>query len=327
MILLLSSSDDVNLDHVIDWLKFHRHEHLRLNADDLMEEPLHLSLHPAQLTFRRKAVDLDSVGIVWLRKFGNFHRSRYHARAATRLRRDSLVQLQREHASILSALTALLDDKRWLTHPSRVRVNKLDMLLRARQCGMSTPETHVLNRKDDLARLLAQGEYISKSIYEPLFLKEPDGLYSMFTRAIEPEEARRVGEHFFPSLVQRKVDKEYELRVFYLDGECHAMAIFSQKSEGTALDFRKIDWTRPTRTVPYALPERLESAIQRFMRSLGLNCGSLDIIKSTDGDYYFLEVNPTGQFGMVSYPCNYSLYEKIAQYLIAHDLRPQEVHR
>ena len=31
----------------------------------------------------------------------------------------------------------------------------------------------------------------------------------------------------------------------------------------------------------------------------------------------FLEVNPVGQFGMVSLPCNYQLEKRIAQYLIA----------
>jgi hypothetical protein len=34
------------------------------------------------------------------------------------------------------------------------------------------------------------------------------------------------------------------------------------------------------------------------------------------GEYVFLEVNPIGQFGMVSAPCNYNLEKKIAQYLI-----------
>ncbi|WP_338865077.1 grasp-with-spasm system ATP-grasp peptide maturase [Myxococcus stipitatus] len=326
MILLLSTSDDTNLDHVIDWLKLQAHAYLRLNADDVMEEPLHLSLQPPRLAFRGHEVDLSQVGVVWLRKFGNFRRSAFHARAASRLRRESLLQLEREHASLLTALTSLLEDKHWLTHPSRLRVNKVEMLLKAQRSGLLTPETHVLNRGEDLSRLLAGGEYISKSLFEPLFLKEEGGLYSMFTRTLEPEELPRMGEHFFPSLVQRKVEKEYELRVFYLDGECHTMAIFSQQSERTRQDFREIDWTRPTRMVPYALPMELEEAIRRFMRAIGLNCGSLDIIKSTDGGYYFLEVNPSGQFGMVSHPCNSFLYEKIARYLIDHDLRAQEAH-
>lgn len=41
-----------------------------------------------------------------------------------------------------------------------------------------------------------------------------------------------------------------------------------------------------------------------------------NIVVDEKGDYYFLEVNPVGQYGMVEFPCNYKLNEKIAKYLI-----------
>ncbi len=55
------------------------------------------------------------------------------------------------------------------------------------------------------------------------------------------------------------------------------------------------------------------------MDKIGLNCGSIDMIRGTDGKYYFLEVNPNGQFGMVSSPCNLGLYKLVAETLIAKD--------
>jgi len=51
------------------------------------------------------------------------------------------------------------------------------------------------------------------------------------------------------------------------------------------------------------------------MKAVNLNTGSLDFIKSTDGEYVFLEVNPAGQFGMTSASCNYYLHKEIANYL------------
>ena len=47
-----------------------------------------------------------------------------------------------------------------------------------------------------------------------------------------------------------------------------------------------------------------------------LKNGSIDIIRGVDNNYYFLEVNPVGQFGMVSNPCNYNIEEKFALKLI-----------
>jgi ATP-GRASP peptide maturase of grasp-with-spasm system len=323
MILLLSSSNDVNLDHVVDWLRLYGHPFLRINSDDVLEEDFHLSLSPPSLVVRQQKVSLQDVGSVWLRKWGNFRRTGWFKQAERRLDAERLMQLSREFSVTLTALTVLLKDKHWLTHPSRVHVNKLEMLDQAQAAGLTIPETHLINRKARLEQLLRQGEFITKSSFEPMFLKQPDGFYSMFTQLLTAGDVDGFDETFFPSLVQRKVDKAYELRVFYLDGELYTMAIFSQRTERTALDFRDYDWSDPNRCVPYQLPEDVTQAVQRFMRAVGLNCASLDMIKGRDGDYYFLEVNPTGQFGMTAFPCNYPLYEKIAQYLIAHD-RPQE---
>ena len=48
------------------------------------------------------------------------------------------------------------------------------------------------------------------------------------------------------------------------------------------------------------------------MDALHLETGSLDLVKTIDGRLVFLEVNPVGQFGMVSIPCNYHLERNIA---------------
>jgi D-alanine-D-alanine ligase-like ATP-grasp enzyme len=51
------------------------------------------------------------------------------------------------------------------------------------------------------------------------------------------------------------------------------------------------------------------------MRELGVNTGSIDMIYTKDNEYVFLEVNPTGQFGMTSVPCNYPIDLEVAKFL------------
>ena len=121
---------------------------------------------------------------------------------------------------------------------------------------------------------------------------------------------------FSPSLFQGYIEKEYELRIFFLDDSFYSMVIFSQSNEKTKIDFRNYDIEKPNRVCPYSLPKKIERKITKLMNTIGLNTGSIDMIKSTDGNYYFLEVNPSGQFGMTGIPCNYDLYEKVASYLI-----------
>lgn len=93
------------------------------------------------------------------------------------------------------------------------------------------------------------------------------------------------------------------------------MAIFSQMEETAAVDFRANENKSKVRKVPFLLPKQQEEKLHQLMQSLGLNTGSIDIIQAKDGDFYFLEVNPAGQIGMTSIPCNYYLEKHIAEFL------------
>ncbi len=55
------------------------------------------------------------------------------------------------------------------------------------------------------------------------------------------------------------------------------------------------------------------------MKKLNLDTGSIDLIKDLSGNYYFLEVNPQGQFGgMKEYGLD--IEKNIAEYLIQNDI-------
>jgi len=123
-------------------------------------------------------------------------------------------------------------------------------------------------------------------------------------------------ETVLPTLLQAMVDKAWEVRAFYLAGELHAMAIFSQHDQQTAVDFRRYNRTRPNRAVPYRLPGEVQEQLRALMRELQMDTGSLDLVRTPDGRHVFLEVNPAGQFGMVSHRCNYRLEKKVAEHLI-----------
>jgi hypothetical protein len=94
------------------------------------------------------------------------------------------------------------------------------------------------------------------------------------------------------------------------------MAIFSQGDRQTEVDFRRYNRTRPNRAVPYRLPGDIVGKLRTLMGSLGMDTGSQDLIRTPDGRHVFLEVNPAGQFGMVSHRCNYHLEKRMAEYLI-----------
>jgi glutathione synthase/RimK-type ligase-like ATP-grasp enzyme len=93
------------------------------------------------------------------------------------------------------------------------------------------------------------------------------------------------------------------------------MAIFSQDEIQTKIDQRRYNMTDPNRMVPYTLPKHIESKLLQLMKNLELETGSVDLIKTVDGKYYFLEVNPVGHYEIISYICNYNINREIAKYL------------
>src|SRR5262249_43210309 len=131
--------------------------------------------------------------------------------------------------------------------------------------------------------------------------------YLLYTEELDEERIARLPARFTPSLFQESLEKECEVRTFFLAGELFSAAIFSQTDSRTRTDFRRYNFKRPNRIVPYRLPEDVARKLTRLMGLLGLLTGSLDLICTKDGRLVFLEVNPIGQFGMISDPCNYHL--------------------
>ena len=93
------------------------------------------------------------------------------------------------------------------------------------------------------------------------------------------------------------------------------MAIYSQQNKSTSIDYRRYDQTDPNRCVPFELPNDIKQSIFLLFEKLKLDSGSVDLIYSTSKKFYFLEVNPNGQFGNLSKNCNYFIEKEIANYL------------
>jgi ATP-GRASP peptide maturase of grasp-with-spasm system len=201
-----------------------------------------------------------------------------------------------------------LENKKHINKESNYHINKLLVLGKAKGIGFDVPTYYLAENTDDVI----VNETITKTITGNSILENfdenCDGL--MYTTIIEKKEDR----DFFISFFQEKVEKDFEIRTFYLNGKCWSMAIFSQKDEQTKIDFRRYNKKKPNRNVRYNLPKIIEDKIHLLMKALDLNCGSLDFIKKGE-QYYFLEVNPIGQFGNVSYHCNYELFKEVAEAL------------
>lgn len=317
MILIFTEHNDASTIKVIDWLKFvHNKDFLRINTD--FETPISIkSLNGTQsflFKHEENIVDFTEINAIWFRR-GSFKINKNIIKEENIESRLVNEYINYESSVLTDYLNYLLQRKQFLGSPYLQDINKLYVLEKAESLKIKIPKTNILTTKSDLALFIKRKKAITKAIGGTLFIRTPEyNLFSM-TNLIEKKHLKYIPDTFPPSLFQEYIEKKYEIRTFYLKGSCYSMAIFSQTDEKTRVDFRNYNHSKPNRRVPFQLPKTMENKIRKLMKGLGLDTGSLDIIVNKKNQFVFLEVNPVGQFGMVSFPCNYQLEKKIADIL------------
>ncbi|WP_438422463.1 grasp-with-spasm system ATP-grasp peptide maturase [Aquimarina macrocephali] len=324
MILIVSQhAGEHSTEEVIDWLDHKKADYFRLNGNDLIEHcnfKIDVANNKATLSFPEREIELSKVKAFWYRRWlsGAYHYSKYEELMDTPFNKMRFSQkLNSELLKIKEYLRSSQKDKPWLSNMEKVKVNKLDVLQKAKKYGITIPETIITNSKEEVIKFKNEhGSIIVKAISEAMMLSKNGTSYSAYTAILTDEIIESLPDKFYASLLQNTVEKEYELRIFYLEGDFYGMAIFSQNDNQTSVDFRQYNHQKPNRRVPFKLPKSIEDKLTLLMKDLDLNTGSIDLIKTKSGDYVFLEINPVGQFGMTSGPCNYYLEEKVADFLI-----------
>jgi ATP-GRASP peptide maturase of grasp-with-spasm system len=325
MILILSKAEsEFNTELVMDWLSsFHASYHI-LTGDELFDTTqMQFSLNPeAQELFiqdKQGILNHKEIGIIWCRRLISKEAFDFyeHLNCSPESKYALMNYLTKEFHLFYSVLSLSFNDLPWLNRPEMSNLNKIQVLIIAKKCGLEIPSTIVTNT---INLHHSSQQYITKSLTDCATIKEGDGkFYSMLSSLVDNKNIHKEGELIFPSLLQNYIEKDFEIRTFYLDGKCKSIAIFSQSDKQTQVDFRNYNDERPNRYVPYQLPNEMEKKLKRLMKALRLESGSIDIIKTKNDRYIFLEVNPVGQYGWVSFYGNYNIEKDIADYLIKND--------
>jgi glutathione synthase/RimK-type ligase-like ATP-grasp enzyme len=205
-----------------------------------------------------------------------------------------------------------------IDNPNRYEVNKLDTLLKARNIGLQIPQTLVTKNKCDIFKYLGNKKpIICKPVTDLLQIKKNGLNRSHLIKLLNASAINDLPELFGISLFQEYIIKKYEIRVFCIYNEIFAVANFSNLNNLSKIDGRNLlnNENMVNRIVPYLLSLEIKNKIIALMKELHIDSGSFDFIYGVDKNLYFLEVNPVGQFGGVSYFGNYHIEKSIAKIL------------
>jgi len=295
-VLIVSNELDVSIDWVVRELRDRSVQYLRLNTERLSEYAVVIDPIYGRWTMSRDGIsnDLSQVRHVWYR------RPEPPDLAAQHLTSGEISMAREQWGAIVNGLRSL-PRARWMNLPERnmVAESKILQLHLATSLGFKVPKTIITNSRDDALRLMDdQGSrVVVKALQTPL-LPSDDGSSFVFTERLERSSllAAAVVEPV-PFIIQQEIDPKEDVRVTVIDRTAVAAAPVHQASE--------VDW-RAARPPPAFRPyDASDEVLKRsivIVRELGLRFGALDFARTHDGEYFFLEINPNGEWGWLNKP-------------------------
>jgi glutathione synthase/RimK-type ligase-like ATP-grasp enzyme len=113
------------------------------------------------------------------------------------------------------------------------------------------------------------------------------------TRLVEPEDLERLDLVRYAPVIFQEYVNGVDLRITVIGDRLFAAEIDARQSS-YPVDMRMVIGEGTVRAVE--LPAAVQAALLALQRRLNLVYGAIDMRLTDDGQYYFLEVNPAGQW-------------------------------
>jgi hypothetical protein len=302
-LVIFTCQDDLHSDAVIKRLQERRPDLgvVRINTDNLatnLNYCFHWSslgtLETQELRIRDSGASADGVSIIWYRKPD---RPRPHPSLISFDAQDCSV---REYLELLRSFPGFFPQAKWVNDFWQMQKYsiKANQVAIAREVGLLIPETVITNDLEAVKKLSSRHKEI---IIKPMAF---NGFavgreqYGCFTNRLEAKDLDHYNDEdlsYAPAIFQQRIDKYQELRVTVIGEEVFACEI--QTEPGTV---ENIDWRiESVEDLPHRLvklPLKVSKSLKRMLSLMSMNFGAFDLIRDEAGTYYFIEVNPNGQY-------------------------------
>lgn len=315
-VLILSSENDLHASRVAAKLDLLREPYQLLDIEDLLQGTCRFDLDKKtfEVAVQDKRLDMHSFTAVWNRRTRPIKSPRMPEEWVERLIAH---ESNKAWSGMLRAMNVL-----WVNRPDKQTeaLLKIAQLNAAQQCGLRVPPSVVTNDPALVRSFFdsCQGAVIYKLIDEGSWFhfpqtETPRGLATMQLRN---EDLRHLDQvRFSAHLFQKLIDKIADIRVTIVGRKLFAARIESQQGMGK-LDFR-LDYSVPISE--FHLPDDIEASLYQLLGSLGLNFAAVDLCIDGNGDYYFFEANPAGQFLWIEEGLGLPICESLARLLAGAD--------
>ena len=223
---------------------------------------------------------------------------------------------EREQKAFIDGTLSTLKVATWLNDPSAtLRAElKLGQLTTAKSLGFPTPATATTNDPDTVTQFTQGRETIAKAIRSG-YVNSPDGFQAIFTTRLAQADLQDLeGLALAPTTFQELIPKKSDIRVTIVGDQLFAAEILSQERESSKIDWRATD-DPYLKHENHTLPADVAGRCHRLMSTLGLDFGAIDLVRTPEDTYVFLEINPNGEWLWLEYQLGFPIAQAIAGHL------------
>lgn len=289
-VLIISSTLDYSCDYICNQLKKEGIVFFRLNRDQFDNFDIILNPFCPELIISNSNLSVhicgDKLKSVYFRA-PTFIRENKHFDSIE----DEISTSQ--WSAFLRNLT-VFEDCLWVNSPYATYKSELKayQLKKASEVGLKVPETIISNSPQAASDLIRSNQIAFKSI-DTLYIDRNDTVGFLYTQFHNRSELSSKPRQIAPLTYQRPLIPKIDLRVTVIGEKVFPFSITPSKGK---IDR---DWRLEKNDLLYEqinIPKNLKSEILNLAKSLELRFCGVDLIKHHN-EYYFIEANPTGEWG------------------------------
>lgn len=311
-LLILTLSNDVHVPFVTRHLQM---DHILVDPSKLlMQRELSVTYDGNKVQVMYDGKPLDSISSVWYRRPYIPEREDI---PVPDVYKDYAYSSVRRH--ILN-LYSLFTDAFWLSDYWTMQraESKPRQLELASQLGFEVPKTLFTSDSAAAASFIkATGDVVTKSLGNTLPVIDNKVQYFYTTKIASGSKPNLKNLHLAPAIFQAAIDVDLGLRVTVVGENVFAAAVRnpSYDDHPNITDWRRAYTGGNSRFEAYELPKSLQLKCIQLTKALGLQYGAIDIMLDKTGTYWFLEINPNGQWAFIEDDTGQPIGETIARLL------------
>lgn len=311
--LIISSTIDFSTDLVCYRLLSDNKNFYRLNRDEFLKHEIQIDL---QKKYMQIVIDDKEYYVGFDDLEGIYFRAPVFLRTQSKKELSLEEQLERNQWSSFLRNLIIFQRAIWINNPVDVyrAENKMYQLIKAEECGFNIPKTLITNTS--AINIEKEKKFVIKALDTALFY-DLENNKEMFTysNVVNSSELKEYNLRQAPIFVQEFLEPKIDCRITFIKGKIFSVKI-QKDNEGVYGDWRF--YKEKLEYIPFQLPKSIEGVITKLMYELNLNFGGIDLVYS-NGRYYFIEVNPTGEWGWLEVKTDMKISSAIKAALCGED--------